>query len=185
MYERIFMVARKIRVRLYTLLQRPRFARLGRHAVIHPPILMTSPDSISIGDGTVIMEHAFLNVKPGAGSASLTIGDRVYVGRFAHINALKNVVIEDDVLINHKVTLGDESHRFEDTTVPILSQGTFFDGGVLLRRGCWIGTGSIIMPGVTVGRNSVVGANSVVTADVPDYTVVAGAPAREIRKLKP
>jgi acetyltransferase-like isoleucine patch superfamily enzyme len=54
---------------------------------------------------------------------------------------------------------------------------------VILQEGCWIGIGAVILPGVTVGRNSVVAANAVVTKDVPDRVVVGGVPARNIRQL--
>jgi acetyltransferase-like isoleucine patch superfamily enzyme len=55
--------------------------------------------------------------------------------------------------------------------------------GIVLKRNCWIGANSVILPGVTVGENSVVAAGSVVTKDVPADTVVAGVPARVIKKV--
>ena len=64
-------------------------------------------------------------------------------------------------------------------------QGDYFKGAVRLRQGCWLGIGVVILPGVTIGRNSVVVANSVVTRDVPDYAVVAGNPAKIIKVLDP
>ena len=57
------------------------------------------------------------------------------------------------------------------------------EGPVILKRGCWIGAGAVILSGITVGEGAVVGAGAVVTHDVPGYTMVAGNPAREIRKI--
>jgi len=64
-----------------------------------------------------------------------------------------------------------------------MDQGIEFKGHVHLCTGCWIGIGAVILPGVRVGRNAVVAANAVVTKDVPDYAVVAGIPARVIKRL--
>jgi len=131
------------------------------------------------------MEHAWLNAKLArAGKMpSLTIGDRCYIGRFVHINSLQNVTIEPDVLIADRVFISDEDHVYADRHRPIIAQGTRYKGPVLLKSGSWIGEGACILPGVTVGRNAIVGANAVVTKDVPDYTIVAGVPAKILRQL--
>lgn len=76
------------------------------------------------------------------------------------------------------------NHKFEDVTIPIYYQGHSPAKSVLVKEGSWIGANSVILPGVTIGRNSVVGAGSIVTKDVPDFTLVAGNPAKMIRILK-
>lgn len=93
------------------------------------------------------------------------------------------MIIEDNVLIANRVYISDADHIFKNVEVPILTQGDYFKGEVLLKTGCWVGIGAVIMPGVTIGRNSIVGANSVVTKNVADYTVGAGCPAKVIRVL--
>jgi len=100
-----------------------------------------------------------------------------------HINAWQNVSIGNDILIGERVTITDADHVFHDPNIPIRLQGDSFFGNVTLLDGCWIGSGAVIMPGVTIGRNSVVGANAVVTRDVPDRSVVGGVPAKIIRFL--
>lgn len=169
---------------MHTLCARGRFAawgarsRLGRHAMLDGPQL------VHVGAHVAIGSHAWLNAVDDRGDArpTLHIGDRTYIGRFSHINAWRSVVIEQDVLIADRVFISDSSHNFADHAVPISRQGDSFIAAVTLRQGCWIGIGAVILPGVTVGRNAVVGANSVVTKDVPDFAVVAGIPARIIRQ---
>ncbi len=157
----------------------------GHNSRIMPPMIVSSPWAIEIGKSVSIGEHALFNVKDSRkdGRATLIIGDGTYIGRFSHISACHDVVIDSNVLITHRVIITDETHYFSDPNVPIRLQGGGFAGPVHLCSGCWIGTGVAIMPGVTIGRNAVVGANAVVTHDVPDFAVVAGVPARVIRIL--
>ena len=97
------------------------------------------------------------------------------------------IVIEDDVLIGPGVHFYTNNHKFSDVTKPIIEQGyplpTQKDS-IVVRRGSWIGAGTVILPGVTIGKNAVVGAGSIVTRDVPDFTVVAGNPARILRRIR-
>jgi acetyltransferase-like isoleucine patch superfamily enzyme len=75
------------------------------------------------------------------------------------------------------------NHKFEDPSIPVLEQGHSPSEDVTIKRGAWIGANAIILPGVVIGRNSVVGAGSVVTKSVDDHVVVAGNPATVIRKI--
>jgi len=86
---------------------------------------------------------------------------------------LGGIVIEDEVLVGPKVSLITENHPVRPEDRKMLD----------LKRNCWIGANSVILPGVTVGENSVVAAGSVVTKDVLADTVVAGVPARVIKKV--
>lgn len=171
---------------LNTMVFQRRFRTWGKGSRIGPGLRVSCPSAIDVGRNVMISDHATLNVKEqrSDGRATLIIGDHTYIGRFVHINAWLDVVIEPYVLITHRVLLGDEDHIYDDPEVPIRLQGSKFKGPVLLKTGCWIGTGAAILPGVTIGRNAVVAANAVVTKDVPDYAVVAGIPARVIKQLK-
>jgi len=95
-----------------------------------------------------------------------------------------NITIEDLVLIGSGVHIYTANHEFTDPEQPIFSQGHKPVQPVVVCKGSWIGANAIILPGVTVGQNSVVGAGSVVTIDVPPFTVVAGQPAKVIKRLK-
>lgn len=170
-------------VLLYTALMRIRFRRWGSGSRVGLGLKVSCPWAVEVGEEVTISDHVTLNVKDFRedGRATLIIGDGTYIGRFVHINAWLDVVIEPNVLITHRVLLGDEDHNYDDPDIPIRLQGSRFKGRVLLRTGCWIGTGAAILPGVVIGKNAVVAANAVVTKDVPDYTVVAGVPAKVIK----
>ncbi len=97
------------------------------------------------------------------------------------ISAVRGVVIEEDVLFARNVYVSDHIHKYEDRDKPILDQGVDKIAPVLIQRGAWLGQNVVICPGVTIGRGAVVGANSVVNRDVPDYALAVGAPARVIK----
>jgi len=88
-----------------------------------------------------------------------------------------------DVLLARGVYVADHAHAFEDPRCPVLAQGIDRLSPVEIADGAWLGEHVVVCPGVRIGRGAVVGANSVVTADVPDRCVAAGAPARILRDL--
>jgi len=92
------------------------------------------------------------------------------------------ITIEDDVMIGSGVHFYVHNHSFENTSIPIIDQGYYASKPILIQRGSWIGANCIILPGVTVGENAVVGAGSVVAKDVPGKTVYAGNPAKFIKQ---
>jgi acetyltransferase-like isoleucine patch superfamily enzyme len=92
------------------------------------------------------------------------------------------IYIDDDVLLGPNVAIYSSTHNFQDISKPIKEQG-YNVAITRLKSGCWIGINSVILPGVTIGKNSVVAANSVVNKDVPDFTVVGGCPAKIIKKI--
>ncbi len=183
--ERLFELWERGVVLLHTRMVQARFRHCGKGTRIGLGLKVSSPWAVDIGVNVRILDHVTLNVKDlrSDGRASLIIGDGTFIGRFVRINAWMDVLIEPHVLITDRVLLGDEDHVYDDPSRPILLQGSRSKGKVLLRTGCWIGSGAAIMPGVTIGRNAIVGANAVVTKDVPDYTIVAGVPARILRQL--
>lgn len=165
--------------RAYSWLVTRRLGSCGRGVQIMFPARIKNPASIALGDGVVIREHAWLNCERGR-RPTLTIGDRSYFGRMTHVNACRSVVIEDDVLVADRVHISDYQHAFDDPTRAIIDQGLTDPEPVLIRSGSWLGIGAVIMPGVTIGRGAIIGANAVVTKDVGDFEIVAGVPARVI-----
>jgi acetyltransferase-like isoleucine patch superfamily enzyme len=171
-----------VRVLAYTAFVKARVASLGRGSLVRGPATLYNPRVIRIGAGTHIREHVWLNGGRAEGSdIVLNIGDGCSVGRFCQINAAHGVTIEDHVTIADRVYISDIDHEFRNRDLPVIAQGVNSKGPVRLKRGCWIGIGAVILPGVTVGRNAVVAANAVVTRDVPDFAVVGGVPARVIQ----
>lgn len=186
LYNRIWCYLDRLIIRCYTALMRKRFAHWGERARIEWPAKLISPELMHIDNDAYICEHAWLNAKDdrGDGKPTLRIGRGSYIGRFAHINAWQSVVIEDNVLLADRVFISDADHNYENVDIPVRLQGDLFKGPVRLKEGCWLGIGAVILPGVTIGRNAVVAANSVVTTSVLDYAVVGGIPAKVIKLLK-
>ncbi|NRS90159.1 acetyltransferase-like isoleucine patch superfamily enzyme [Flavobacterium sp. 7E] len=138
--------------------------------------------NISIGRNAVIQRGGWLlALKIDEYEAELVIGDNCAVGDYCHIAAVRKVVLQDDVLIANNVYISDNLHEFENVTIPIKEQAIKFKKEVILHSGCWIGENVCII-GASVGKNSVVGANSVVTRDIGDYCIAVGSPAQVIKR---
>lgn len=93
------------------------------------------------------------------------------------------IVIEDDVLIGSGVHVYTGNHSFKNVNVPIIDQGHDESKEVMLKKGCWIGANVILLPGVTIGENSVIGAGSIVTKSVPSNVVAVGNPCKVEKKI--
>jgi len=94
-----------------------------------------------------------------------------------------SINVESDVMLGSGVHIYVGNHRFDMPRVNLINQGHQPAKSVHLKEGCWLGANVIVLPGVTVGKNSVVGAGSVVTRDIPDRTLFAGNPAKFIKNL--
>lgn len=131
--------------------------------------------------------HKHLKIKTNCNLGSLnmiTIGDNVQIGNNVTILALtKDIVIGNDVLIAPYVSIIGTNHTISDPDKLIRLQG-MTSAQITIQDDVWIGTKAIILPGVTIGKGSVVGAGAVVTKDVPPYAVVGGVPARVIKMRK-
>jgi len=112
----------------------------------------------------------------------LTIGDRVTATASLQVIAFVSVVIEDDVMFAANVFVADGTHAHDTAEVPYKYQGVGRPAPVRIGRGAWIGQNAVITPGVTIGELAIVGANSVVTRDVPPRTIVGGVPARVVKR---
>lgn len=137
---------------------------------------------ISIGPNSTVQRQGWLlALKIDEHIPELTIGANCAVGDFSHIAAVRSIRIEDNVLIANKVYISDNVHAYEDVSQPVINQPVLFKSAVTIKSGAWIGENVCII-GASVGKNSIVGANSVVTTDIPDYCIAVGAPARVIKK---
>lgn len=113
---------------------------------------------------------------------TVEIGDGAYIGHMPRITAVGSVVIGEEAMLSDRVYVSDTNHLYEDVTEPIKRQGLRDGRRVEIGRGAWVGIGAVIVGNVRIGENAVVGANAVVRDDVPDRTVVAGNPARIVRR---
>jgi acetyltransferase-like isoleucine patch superfamily enzyme len=135
---------------------------IGPQTVFEPGVWITAPDQarIHIGSG------CFLNL--GVMVASMNL-----------------VEIGDHCMFANGCFVSDAAHRFDDPELPVPWQGFTTKGPTRVGDNVWCGAGVVITSGVTVGRRSVIGANSVVTEDIPPYSIAAGAPARVIKQIRP
>jgi acetyltransferase-like isoleucine patch superfamily enzyme len=161
----------------------PDFAAFGPYSELgRPTVSIENPGGIHIGAFVRIGAFAVLEALVPERGVTLRIGDGAYIGNFPRITAVGEVVIGEEAMLSDRVYVSDTGHLYEDVTQPIKRQGLRDGRRVEIARGAWIGIGAAIVGDVRIGENAVVGANAVVRADVPDFTVVAGNPARVVRR---
>ena len=161
------------------------FKSFGTNSHISAPLSIFHPECVEIGNDTNIMLNARLDCWPSyAGvklSPRLVIGNRALIGLNFTAVCSDTLQIGDDVMIAAGVSIVTENHGMD----PELPQGyrdqPLISAPVCIENGCWIGTNVVILPGVTVGEKSIIGANSVVTKDIPPHSIAAGIPAKVIK----
>lgn len=167
-----------------------RFAAMGAGtSIAFPPATIFGEPWIRIGADTLIGQHITLSagLVPGLDLGPdpvVTIGDRCTIGRGSHIVGHQSIEIGDDVFTGPYVYITDQNHAYEDPDTPIGRQWPKNDP-VRIGSGSWLGAGAIVLPGTTLGRNVVVAGGAVVRGTFGDHCVLAGVPARVIRRYEP
>lgn len=174
---------------VYSLYKSNEFKSVSR-CYFQYPLYLHGAKNITIGDNfnsslrfrlEAFDEHLGCKFKP-----KITIGNNVSINSDCHIGAINEIEIGDGVLIASKVFITDHYHgeiSSEAIKTPPSERKLFCKGQVKIERNVWIGEGVAILPNVTIGENSIIGANSVITKDIPKNSVVGGNPARIIRTL--
>lgn len=157
--------------------------------ICFPAASIFNEQYIEIGDATLVGPDATLSVGMVLGQQMLSpsvvrIGDRCVLGRGSGIVGHLSIDVADDVWTGHHVYITDQNHGYEDLDQPIARQW-MPERPVSIGADSWIGHGSVVLPGANIGRHVVIGANSVVSGVIPDYTVAAGSPARVIKSMRP
>lgn len=142
--------------------QKIKMGPMGENSEIRPYSTIIGTKNIVIGNNVIIPGGTTLGTMPG--------------------NENSRIIIENDVLLGPNVSIYASTHNFSDPTKPIKTQG-YNVGVTVIKEGSWIGVNAVILPEVTIGKNSVVAANAVVTKDVPDFSIVAGVPAIIIKEI--
>lgn len=177
---------RKIGLLFYYLFRYPVYklmlGKIGSSSRLIAPTI-TGHSRIFIGSKVYINDKAWLACEPltGDANAALTIGDGTYIGRFSHIYATSKIEIGKKVLMADKVYLSDNLHGYENVELPVIDQAIRQTNPVIIKDGAWLGE-NVCVIGASVGKNSVIGSNSVVTKDIPDYCVAVGSPAVVIKR---
>ncbi len=162
-----------------------RLHALGSRTVLQRSLYVNNPKVVAIGSYvTITRDFILADLCPKKERApKITIGDGSTILFRFQCNAAESVRIGNNVLIASNVLITDSDHIVEPGGVPVTRNGKLKTSPVEIGAGCWIGQNSVILKGVKIGENCIVGANSVVTHDVPKRTVVAGNPARVIKRL--
>ena len=166
---------------VYTLLVRHKFKHIGKKTILFAPMQLDGTKNISIGSQTFIGEHSWLCVNEKSQGQGLKIGNEVIIGHYAHIVAYKDVLIEDSVLLADHVFITDSAHKYDDIFMPISKQEIAANKSIVIGMGSWIGENVSVLC-ASIGKHCVIGANSVVTKNVPDYSIAAGNPAEVIKR---
>ncbi len=158
------------------------FAAVGRDSLIYRPLLLSGTQFVHIGDRTLIRQGARIEaiLLDPARPPRIEIGSNVNIEQNVHIVCTSRISIGDNVTITGNCSIVDTVHPFEDIHDP-LKIGARIDPTprpVEIGHGTFIGIGCVILPNVRIGKHCVLGSNSTVTRDIPDYSVAAGNPAQ-------
>jgi acetyltransferase-like isoleucine patch superfamily enzyme len=176
-------ITRNLKRLISLLLYSWRFYSWGRGSVINKPDFLHNPRLISLGKNVEIRKGARLETRGNSeGKPKIEIGDNTSIHFYFHCGAFQSIKIGSNVLIAGRVYITDHDHIYDSPDAPPL-HSSWKIAPVVIEDEVWIGEGAAILKGVTVGRRSVIGANAVVTKDVPPYTVVGGIPARFIKHI--
>ena len=175
------------------------FQKVGKGVIFGRNITLRHPQKISIGDNTFIDDYVVLDAK-GEANEGIRIGKNVYLGRntilsckegsiylddYCNISANCTLLSETEVrlgkycfLAGHCFLVAGGNHTYEDISLPIMFQPSFSRGGIKIGEDVWLAAGTIVLDGVSIGKGCVVGAGSVVTRSLPEYSIAWGSPAQ-------
>jgi len=154
--------------------------KLGSETVLEEGVLLFHPENISIYDNVYIGHNTILK---GYYKNELIIGEGTWIGQQCFFHSAGGIKIGKNVGIGPGVKILTSYHKDTDTTIPILHEELEFKP-VIIEDDADLGVNSVIMPGVTIKKGTQVGAGAVVTKDFPEYSIIAGVPAKLIRMRK-
>lgn len=159
------------------------FKECGVGLIAKPGVRVNKPKQVSLGKRVCLDRQSSIFLNQISGKRPIVrIGNNVLIGAYSSIGCSNEVVIEDDVMFAPHVHVTDRNHTYEDISIPISRQPAVSDGPVLIGRETWLGYGVQVMPNVRIGRHCVIAAGSIVTKNIPDYSVAVGIPAKVIKK---
>ena len=168
--------------------KRNQFKQFGKDSLLAPGVKLHTPKHVSVGNNSSIMSHCVIETCPVNGhEPELKIGDNVSLGEYSHITCTNKITIGNGVITGRFVLITDNSHGSstkKDADIAPLAREINSNGPVCIGENVWIGDKATILPNVTIGKGSIIAANAVVTKDIPEYSVVAGVPAKIIKTIK-
>jgi Acetyltransferase (isoleucine patch superfamily) len=181
-HNRLCRVADKLHLLKTFIFYKGFFKKTGKKFLLIKPLKLSNPHHITIGNNVSIYHLGWLLTQQvNEELPQLIIDDGVCIGHFCHITCVNKVHIGKNVLIADRLYISDNLHGYEDINTPIVYQKVICKGEVMIGDDSWIGENVCII-GCKIGKHCVIGANAVVTKDIPDYSVAAGIPARVIKR---
>jgi acetyltransferase-like isoleucine patch superfamily enzyme len=160
---------------------------IGKNSTFDYPCRVIGGIGISLGINVSIAKGSIITVWQTSEyqSPQIIFGDDVSIGEDCHTTAINKIIIGNQVLMGKKITITDNSHgkndSITDLELPPSERRSYSKGPVIIKDRVWIGDKVTILPGVIIEENAIIGANSVVTKNVPANTIVAGNPAKIIK----
>ena len=197
LWSKIYTYSFRVRIKgwsdyLYSMWVCHFFGKVGKNVYISRPIFLEGGGEklIKIGEDTSIGHHTILGCWVKYGDTSFTpeiiIGNKCSIGEYCHITAINRIRIGDGLLTGRFVYIGDNAHgglSKEESSICPSRRNLTSKGEVVIGNNVWLGDKVAVLSGVHIGDNVIVGANSVVTKDIPDNSMVAGAPAKIVKNL--
>lgn len=153
----------------------------GKNVYIGKHCALKGKSNIVLDDGVTVRPYAQI----WSGGGTVRIGRGSEIGERCRISIANSLEIGEKVLLSPNVYITDCDHEYRNIDVPVIEQGIVQKGqAVSIGDGSYIGINTVIVGNVKIGKHCVIGANSVVTKDVPDYSVAVGIPARVIKNIK-
>jgi acetyltransferase-like isoleucine patch superfamily enzyme len=137
---------------------------------------------ISLGSNVIIRPSSCIFANNEDSCIAFGVGTEI--GNHSTVSAIHEVVFEENVLTGPHVFVSDHNHDYRNVDTPVCKQGimAMANSKVVIGEGSWLGTNAVVVGNVHIGKHCVIGANSVVTKDIPDFSVAAGIPARVIKR---
>ena len=180
------MILRKVnnllsKIRVF--INKRKFSHCGNNNRIFRPLKIDGYKNIYLENNILIKDLGWLYALKSSkeNKPSLRISSNCEIGHMVHIVAINSIIIKDSVLTADKVFITDGTHNFDNISIPIREQGVKQLKDVVIGSGSWIGENVSIL-GASIGKQSIIGAGSVVVKDIPDYSIAVGNPAKVVKK---
>lgn len=176
---------------IYTKLKTNGIKKIGNKVIVVPPLTLLGKDKITIGNscyfGPGCRIEAWKKYNEKSYDPIIEIGEDVRINSTCHIGAINKVIIGKQTLLGSHVMIVDHSHgnnSIEEMSIHPSERDLYSKGPIIIGERCWICENVTILPNVTIGDECVIGANSVVTKDLPNRCVIAGNPAKIVRRIE-
>lgn len=177
----------------YWLICKNQFAKIGNNTFIKLPFISYGLENVFIGNNFTADKNLKIRTFTSFNgrqhfTPKIRIGDNVNMQTDCHISCISSIFIGDNTLLASSVYITDHFHGvpdYSDLAIAPIERNLFSKGGIHIGKNVWIGEKVTILPGVTIGDFSIIGANSVVTKNIPASSIACGIPAKVIKTIKP